>query len=140
MLTLDLLLFTLQMLTSIRQWHEEIGHFTSCKCKTSSKTEHNNFMGYLSLYKLIIIIWLCNIHGLWLLLSYCDCFSANILHYLLISLCTDSFAIQANNLLSLVSSINKSFKTKSIRITYSLQYCLILNYLIELSLNLILQH
>ena len=39
-----------------------------------------------------------------------------------------------------VISVNKSSKTKLIRISYSLQYCLILTYLIELSLNLILQH
>ena len=43
-------------------------------------------------------------------------------------------------MLSLVISVYKSFKTKLIRISYSLQYCLILNYLNELSLNLILQH
>ena len=47
---------------SIGQWHEEIGNFNSYKCKTSFKTEHNNFTVYLSLYKLIIIICLCYIH------------------------------------------------------------------------------
>ena len=122
---------------SIGQWREEIGNFNSYKSKTSFKNEHNNFMVYLSLYKLIIIIWLCYIHSF---INYCDCFPANILHYLLIILITDNFAIQTNNFLSLAVRVYKSFKTKLIRISYSLQYCLILNYLIELSLNLILQH
>ena len=72
--------------------------------------------------------------------NYCDCFSANIFCYLLIILIADHFEIQGNNLLSLVISVYKSFKTKLRRISYSLQYCFILNYLIELSLNLILQH
>ena len=68
---------------SIGQWPEEIGNFNPHKCKTSSKDEHNNFMVYLSLYKLIIIMCLCYMHAC---LNYCDCFSANVLHYLWIIL------------------------------------------------------
>ena len=94
-------------------------------------------MNYLSLYKLIVVMCLWNIHYF---LNYCDCFSANISHYLLIILITDNLPIHANNLLSQVISVYKSFKTKLIRISYCLRYGLILNYLIELSLNLILQH
>ena len=63
-----------------------------------------------------------------------------VLHYLWIILITDNFAIQENNLLTRVFSVYKSSKTKLTRISYSLQYCLILNYLTEFSLNLILQH
>ena len=107
---------------SIGQWHNEIENFNSFKCKTSFKTEHDNFMVYLSLYRVIIII-----------------FSSNILHYLLIILITDNFAIQVNNLITPVISVYKSFKTKLIRTSFSLQFCLILNYLTELFLNLILQ-
>ena len=58
----------------------------------------------------------------------------------IIILITDNFVIQVNNLLTPIISVYKSFKTKLIRISYSLQYCLILNYLIKLSLNLVLQH
>ena len=43
-------------------------------------------------------------------------------------------------MLSLVISVYKSFNTKLVRISYYLQYCLILNYLIELFLILMLQH
>ena len=52
----------------------------------------------------------------------------------------DTFAIQASNFLIPVISVYKIFKTKLMRISYSLQYCLILHYLTEFSLNLILQH
>ena len=61
---------------SIVQWCEEIGNFNSYKCKTSFKTEHNNFMVYLSLDKLITTVCLCYIHNF---ITYCDCFPANIL-------------------------------------------------------------
>ena len=105
------------MSISIGQWSEEIGNFNSYKCKTSSKTEHNSFMVYLSLYMLIIIICLCYVHDF---LNYCDCFSGNILH-LLIILITDNFEIQINNLLTSVINVYKSFKTKLLRISYSLQ-------------------
>ena len=57
----------------------------------------------------------------------------------MIIIITDNFAFQVSNLITPVISIYKSFNTKLIRISYSLQYCLILYYLIELSLNLILQ-
>ena len=99
------------MLINIGQQREEIGNFNSYKSKASSKSEHNNFMVYLSLYKLVIIICLCYIHDF---LNYCDCFSANILHYLVIILITDNFAIQVNNLLTPVISVYKSFNTKLI--------------------------
>ena len=99
------------------QWCEEIGKFNSYKCKTSSKTEHNNFIVYLYLYKSIILICLCYVHDF---LNYCDHFSANILHYLLIICITDNSAIQLNNLLTPVISVYKSFKTKLIRISCSL--------------------
>ena len=121
----------------IGQWREVIGSFDSYVCKTSSKTEHSNFIVYLSLYKLIIIICWCYIHDF---LNYCDSYSANILHYLLIILVTDNFEIQVNNLLPSAISVYKSFKIKLIRISYSLQYWLILDYLTELSLKLILKH
>ena len=126
------LLFILQVPISIGKWHEVIGNFNSYKC-TSTKTELTNFMVYLSLYKLIIIICLCYIHDF---LNYCVSFSGNI-YYLLIILITDNSAIQVNNLLTPVISVFKSLKTKLIRISYSLQYCLILHYLIELSLKLV---
>ena len=113
---------------SIGHWPEEIENFNSYKCKTSSKTEPNNFMLYLPLYNLIVIICLCYIDDFF---KYCVCFSANVLHYLWIILITDNFAIQTNNLLTPVISARKSVKTKLIKVSYSLQYSLILNCFTE---------
>ena len=85
-------------------------------------------MLYLPLYNLIIIICLCYIDDFF---KYCVCFSANVLHYLWIILITDNFAIQTNNLLTPVISARKSVKTKLIKVSYSLQYSLILNCFTE---------
>ena len=54
-------------------------------------------MVYLSLYRssLSYAYAICMIF-----LNYCDCFPANILHYVLIILITDNFAIQVNNLIT----------------------------------------
>ena len=70
-------------------------------------------------------------------LNNCNCYLTNSLNYFLIFLSIINFKVQ---LLTPIIVVYKSFKTKLVRSSYFLQCCLILNYFIVLSLNLILQH
>ena len=125
------------MSISIGQWCEKIEIFNLYKSKTPFKCVHSNFVVNLLLYKLITFMLLCCLHEI---LDYYDYFD-KVLNYLLIFLLiTDKFAIQVFNLITPVIAIYKSFKTKLLKISYFLQYCFMINYLIELSLNLLLQY
>ena len=79
----------------------------------------------------------CCLHEI---LDYCDYFNKLLDCLLIFILITDNFAIHVFNLIIPVIAVYKCFKTKLLKISYFLQYCLILNYFIELSLNLLLQH
>ena len=125
------------MPVSIGQWREGVGIFNSYKCKTLFKCVHSHFVINLLLYKLIIFMLLCYLHEF---LDYCDYFDKVLDYLLIVILITDNFTIQVFNLIIPVITVYKSFKTKLLKISYFLQYCLILNYFIELSLNLPLQH
>ena len=106
---------------SIGQWREEIGIFNSCKCKTSFKCVHRNFVVNLLLYKLVTFMLLCCLHEF---LDYCDYFD-NVLDCLLIFiLITDIFAVQVFNLIIPAIAVYKRFKTKLLKISYFSQYCL----------------
>ena len=118
-----------------REWREEIGMFNSCKCKI--EWVHSNFLANLSLYKLITFILLCCSHKF---LGYGDCFDKVLDFPLILILITDNFAIQEYSLIIPVIAVYKIFKTKLPNISCFLQYCLILNHFIELSLNILLQH
>ena len=125
------------MPVSIGQWREGVGIFNSNKCKTLFKCVHSHFVINLLLYKLIIFMLLCYLHEF---LDYCDYLDKVLDYLLIVILITDNFTIQVFNLIIPVITVYKSFKTKLLKISYFLQYCLILNYFIELSLNLPLQH
>ena len=112
---------------SIGQWREEIGIFNSYKCETPFKCVHSNFVVNLLLYKLITLILLCCLHEI---LDYCDYFDKVLDCLLIFILITDKFAIQVFNLIIPVIAVYKSFKTKLLKISYFLQYCLMLNYFI----------
>ena len=114
-----------------------IGIFNSYKCKTPFKCVHSNFVVNLLLYKLITFMLVCCLHEI---LDYCDYFNKLLDCLLIFILIADNFAIQVFNLIIPVIAVYKSFKTKLLKISYFLQCCLILNYFIELSLNLLLQH
>ena len=120
---------------STGQWHEEIAIFNSYKCKTPFKCVHSDFVVNLLLYKLITFMLLCCMHEI---LDCCDYFDKVLDCLLIIILITDKFAIQVFHLIILVIGVCKNFKTKSLKMSYFLQYCLMLNYFIELSLNLLL--
>ena len=97
----------------------------------------------------IVILWLicflqvdyfhflCYLHEF---SGYCDCFDKVLNCLLIFILTTDNFAIKVFNLMIPIIAVYKSSKTKLLKITNFSQYCLILNYFIELSLNLLLQH
>ena len=125
------------MPNSIGRWREEIGIFNSYKCKTPFKCGHSNFVFNLLLYKLITFMLVCCLHKI---LDCCNYFDKLLDCLLIFILITNNFPIQVFNLMIPVIAVYKSFKTKLLKITYFLQYCLILNYFIELSLNLLLQH
>ena len=122
---------------SIRQWREKIGIFNSYKFKTSFKSDNSSFLGNLFPNKLILFIFLCYIYDLF---NYCFCFPTEILHCLLIIFITDNRTISIFNLLNPVFGFYQNFKIQLIKTSYFLQYVLILNYLIELFLNLLLTH
>ena len=122
------------MSISIGQWHEEIGNFNCYKCNSSPNTEHSKSAVNFCFCKLIFFICLCYMHDF---LNNCNCYLTNSLNYLLIFLSIINFKVQV---LTPIIVVYKSFKTKLVRSSYFLQCCLILNYFIVLSLNLILQH
>ena len=122
---------------SIGQRHEEIGIFNSYKFKTSFKCDNSSFLVNLFPNKLILFIFLCYIYDLF---NYCFCFPTEILHCLLIIFITDNRTISIFNLLNPVFGFYQNFKIQLIKTSYFLQYVLILNYLIELFLNLLLTH
>ena len=122
---------------SIGQWREEIGIFNSYKFKTSFKSDNSSFLVNLFPNKLILFIFLCYIYDLF---NYCFCFPTKILRCLLIIFITDNRKISIFNLLNPVCGFYQNFKIQLIKTTYFLQYVLILNYLIELFLNLLLTH
>ena len=122
---------------SIGQWCEGIGIFNSYKYKTPFKCVHSNFVVNLLLYKLITIMFVCCLHEI---LDYCDYFDKLLDCLLIFILVTDNFSIQVFHLIIPVIDVHKSLKTKLLKISYFLHYCLILNYFTELSLNLLLQH
>ena len=113
------------MYISLGQWREEIGNFNCYKCNSSPKTERSKSAVNLCFCKLIFFICLCYMHDM-----------TNSLNNLLIFLSIINFKVQV--LTPII--VYKSFKTKLVRSRYFLQCCLILNYFIVLSLNLILQH
>ena len=76
-------------------------------------------------------------HGI---LDYCNYFDKILDCLLIFILITDNFAIQVFNLIIPVIAVYSCFKTKFLKISYFLQYCLILNHFIKLSLNLLLKH
>ena len=125
------------MSISIGKWLEEIGIFNSYKCKTPFKCVHSNSVVNLLVCKLITFMLLCCLHEI---LDYCHYFSKVLGYLLIFVLITDNFTIQVFNLIIPVIVVYKSFKSKLLKISYFLQYCLILNYFIEISLNLLLQY
>ena len=125
------------MSISIGHRREEIGIFNSYKCKTPFKGEHSNFVDNLLLDKLITFRLLCCLHEI---LNYCDYFDKVLDCLLIFILITDKFSIHVFNLIIPVIAVYKSFKTKLLKISYFLQYCLMLNYFIELPLNSPIQY
>ena len=126
------------MSISIGQWREEIGNFNSYKYNTSSIGERSNFLDSLSFYKLMCFTCLYFMNGF---LNNFDCYSTNLKFFLIILLTISNFTIPIfTTLIPMIIVVYKSFKTKLVRTSYFLQCFLILNYFIELSLNLILQH